>query len=92
MFVEGLSKNQRNRIHQRLLASRDMVEASVFSSAKEHAVNVLEKPWIRYLKEDLKTFVELVSCDKTKIDLICYGCFTKFSQYVSTILACVHVV
>ena len=38
-----------------------MVEASVFSVAKAHAVDCLDKPWIRYLKEDLKTFVELVA-------------------------------
>ena len=56
-----MGKHERNRIHQRLTTSRDMVEASVFSAAKAHAVDCLDKPWIRYLKEDLKTFVELVA-------------------------------
>ena len=56
----GLSKDARNKIHQRLLASRDMIEASVFDVAKKHALEQLEKPWIRHLKEDLKHFIEYV--------------------------------
>ena len=58
MFCAGLSDSERNRIHQRLTASRSMIQASVFAQAQQHVVRQLEKPWIQYLKEDMKNFVE----------------------------------
>lgn len=40
------------------MSASDFVEASVFNNAKQHACDVLEEAWIKYLKEDLKIFLE----------------------------------
>ena len=57
----GTPESERNSIHQHLLSSRDFVEASVFAAARDRVIDKLEKAWIRYLKEDLKTFIESVT-------------------------------
>ena len=53
-----MATNQKDAIHQVLLRNRDFVEADVFESAKERSVDTLEKAWIRFLKEDLKAYIE----------------------------------
>ena len=57
----GISPSERDAIHQVLLTSKDFISATEFNKAKEHAVELLEKTWIRYLKEDMKTFIEYIS-------------------------------
>ncbi|XP_067682061.1 regulator of G-protein signaling 22-like isoform X1 [Haliotis asinina] len=57
-YYVGLPDSIRDRIHQSLLEARDFVEASIYDSAKYQAVDRLEKAWIRFLKEDLKTFLD----------------------------------
>ncbi len=54
----GLPDVIRDRLHQSLLEAPDFVEASIYDSAKYQAVDRLEKAWIRFLKEDLKAFLE----------------------------------
>ncbi|KAL5009301.1 hypothetical protein ScPMuIL_014882 [Solemya velum] len=54
----GLSNREQDTLHNTLLVARDFIEASVFDNAKYHAVNKLEKAWIRFLKEDLKDFLD----------------------------------
>ena len=56
--VIGISPSERDKIHQMLLTSEDFISANEFNKAKEHAVELLEKTWIRYLKEDMKMFIE----------------------------------
>ncbi|XP_046379372.2 uncharacterized protein LOC124151105 isoform X11 [Haliotis rufescens] len=57
-YYVGLPDSIRDRLHQSLLEARDFVEASIYDSAKYQAVDRLEKAWIRFLKEDLKTFLD----------------------------------
>ena len=54
----GISPRERDKIHQTLVTSEDFISANEFNKAKEHAVELLEKTWIRYLKEDMKVFIE----------------------------------
>ena len=58
--ISGAPEMEREIIHKMLLSNRDFVEASVFSAARNRVVDALEKAWIRYLKEDLKAFIECV--------------------------------
>lgn len=57
-IFSGLSDNETTDLHNTLMSARDFVEATTFNSAKYYAVEHLEKAWIRFLKEDLKTFLE----------------------------------
>ena len=57
-FFEGLIPSEQDDIHRQLLNATDFIEASIFNSAKQFAMNKLQQAWIRYLKEDLKTFLE----------------------------------
>ena len=43
------------------MSAKDFVESSVFDNCKQHAVDTLEEIWIRFLKEDLKAFLEYVN-------------------------------
>ncbi|CAH1792455.1 unnamed protein product [Owenia fusiformis] len=54
----GLMPAERDKMYAVLLNTRDFVEAKLFQGAKNHATILLEKAWIRYLKEDLKTYIE----------------------------------
>ncbi|XP_033734034.1 uncharacterized protein LOC117323122 isoform X2 [Pecten maximus] len=54
----GLSEAERNELHDTLLKAKDFVEASVFNIAKFHSMERLERAWMRYLQEDLKTFLD----------------------------------
>jgi hypothetical protein len=56
--ITGVSHEQQDSIHQTLLTSRDFVEASIFNTVQQDVVDQLEKAWIRFLKEDLKAFLE----------------------------------
>ena len=53
-----LPSKEMQRLQASLEKARDFMESSVFDNAKVLAVEKLEKAWIRYLKEDLKTFLE----------------------------------
>jgi len=53
-----LPTKERERLQRHLEKSREMLEASIFERAKTGAVEKLEKAWIRYLKEDLKAFLD----------------------------------
>ena len=57
-FFSEISDQERDRIHRTLLSTSDYVEASVFDKAKQHACDRLEDVWLRFLKEDLKNFLE----------------------------------
>ncbi|XP_071809911.1 uncharacterized protein [Asterias amurensis] len=57
MWNIGVDPNERDNIHRRLLTTSDFVEASTFSRAKEHAVLMLQREWLVYLKEDLAVFL-----------------------------------
>ncbi|KAK6183535.1 hypothetical protein SNE40_011001 [Patella caerulea] len=52
------SEKERNNLHQLLSGSRDFVEASVFDTIKDRSIVRLEKAWIRFLKDDLKIFLD----------------------------------
>nr|KAG5695957.1 hypothetical protein BaRGS_017538 [Batillaria attramentaria] len=54
----NISEKERTNLHKTLQAARDFIEASIFDTAKTQAVTKLEKAWIRYLKEDLKAFLD----------------------------------
>ncbi|XP_069117351.1 regulator of G-protein signaling 22-like isoform X11 [Argopecten irradians] len=54
----GLSETERDELHATLLKAKDFVEASVFNMAKFHAMERLERAWMRYLQEDLKAFLD----------------------------------
>ncbi|XP_074646346.1 uncharacterized protein LOC141902488 [Tubulanus polymorphus] len=58
IFNIGATEAERNNIYSILINTKDFVSATLFDSAKNHAVDLLEQSWIRYLKEDLKTFLE----------------------------------
>ncbi len=49
---------EQDEIHRKLLQNKDFVGADIFNEAKGHSVRNLEKGWIRYLKEDMKSFSE----------------------------------
>ncbi|XP_052766652.1 uncharacterized protein LOC128207645 isoform X4 [Mya arenaria] len=53
-----MSVSDRNTIHNALMAANDHVDSVVFHTAKQHAVEHLEEAWIRFLKEDLKIFLD----------------------------------
>lgn len=48
----------RDQLHSILLNTKDFVSVSLMDSAKEEAVEVMEKSWVRFLKEDAKKFYE----------------------------------
>ncbi|XP_076099180.1 uncharacterized protein LOC143068768 isoform X15 [Mytilus galloprovincialis] len=54
----GFSPSEQDEIHKQLLNATDFIEASVFNSAKQYAMSRLQQAWIRYLKEDLKGFLD----------------------------------
>ncbi|ELU03775.1 hypothetical protein CAPTEDRAFT_221083 [Capitella teleta] len=54
----GATDEERDKMHTKLLTSFDFVEAEVFSEAKEKMLDIMEKAWIRFLKEDVKIFIE----------------------------------
>jgi len=64
----------------------------VFSEAKERSLELLQQTWIRFLKQDFKNFLELV----TAVTEFCYGLtndndnynyfFIKTQQYYSKLL------
>ena len=54
------SEKERLNLHKTLQSARDFIEASIFDTAKVQAVAKLEKAWVRFLKEDLKAFLEYV--------------------------------
>lgn len=54
----GLSSIECDCLAKKLTEAKDFIEASVFQSAKAVVVDHLEKAWLRFLKEDLKTFLE----------------------------------
>ncbi|XP_022088623.1 uncharacterized protein LOC110978161 isoform X3 [Acanthaster planci] len=58
MWNIGIDPYERDNIHRRLLTTSDFVEASTFNRAKEHAVLMLQREWLMYLKEDLKEFLQ----------------------------------
>ena len=58
LLLPGVSPEDRDVIHQNLLRNTDFVEADIFNDAKNHAVKKLEPAWIRFLKEDMKSFYE----------------------------------
>ncbi|XP_012937168.1 uncharacterized protein LOC101859632 [Aplysia californica] len=53
-----LPEKERTRLQRHLEKAREMLEASIFDRAKTEAVEKLERAWVRYLKEDLKTFLD----------------------------------
>lgn len=55
---KGATDLEKALLHHTLLNAKDFVDANIFTSAKAHAVELLEENWITYLKEDLKTFLE----------------------------------
>lgn len=57
-FCVGATDEERDKMHTKLLTSFDFVEAEVFSEAKEKMLDIMEKAWIRFLKEDVKIFIE----------------------------------
>ena len=57
-IFSGFSPSEQDEIHKHLLNATDFIEASVFNSAKQYAMSRLQQAWIRYLKEDLKGFLE----------------------------------
>ena len=58
LILVGISAITRDCLHKTLLTSQDFVDVSVFKPSKEYAVASLERLWIRYLKEDMKAFIE----------------------------------
>ncbi|KAK3576327.1 hypothetical protein CHS0354_039734 [Potamilus streckersoni] len=54
----SVSSQERDQLHQCLMSAQDFVHSSVFNGAKLHAVQKLEMAWIRFLKEDLKSFLD----------------------------------
>jgi hypothetical protein len=59
-YLSEISANERNAIHNALMSAKDFVDSRVFNCAKQHSCERLEEAWIRYLKEDLKIFLEYV--------------------------------
>ncbi|KAL8598265.1 hypothetical protein ACOMHN_035215 [Nucella lapillus] len=53
-----ISEQDRLNLHNTLQSAREFIEASIFDKAKTLAVTKLEKAWVRFLKEDLKTFLD----------------------------------
>jgi hypothetical protein len=57
-YVLGVSPNDRDTIHKVLLAAKDTVDVSVFSTIKETAIDRLCDIWVAYLKDDIEQFLE----------------------------------
>lgn len=57
MYI-GLEVNEIDKIYRNLQKSDYYVDSEIFDDAKEFCIEKLEKPWIRYLKEDTKHFIE----------------------------------
>ncbi|CAL1527617.1 unnamed protein product [Lymnaea stagnalis] len=53
-----LPEKETKHLHHSLERARDFMEASIFDHAKVLAVENLEKAWVRFLKEDLKTYLD----------------------------------
>ncbi|XP_041468616.1 uncharacterized protein LOC121418690 isoform X4 [Lytechinus variegatus] len=53
-----LPPGERDFIHSTLLLTSDFAEAATFDRAKEHAVHMLQREWLHFLKEDLKVFLD----------------------------------
>jgi hypothetical protein len=82
-FLLGATNEEREKMHNKLLQSSDFVAAEVFAEAKEKLLDEMEKAWIRYLKEDVKIFIEyasnilsLSSCN-AKIFRLLYRCHMR---------------
>ncbi|KAI0239141.1 hypothetical protein LSAT2_010110 [Lamellibrachia satsuma] len=54
----GCLPRTRDNIHRSLLTNRDFVSVVIFDEMRENAVDLLLNSWLRYLKEDLKTFID----------------------------------
>jgi len=54
----GCPPQTRDNIHRSLLTNRDFVSVVIFEEIRENAVDLLLNSWLRYLKEDLKAFIE----------------------------------
>ncbi|XP_070180129.1 regulator of G-protein signaling 22-like isoform X2 [Littorina saxatilis] len=53
-----ISEKERLNLHKTLSSAHNFIEASIFDTAKMQAVTRLEKAWVRFLKEDLKAFLD----------------------------------
>ncbi|CAG5126804.1 unnamed protein product, partial [Candidula unifasciata] len=53
-----LPVEDRNQLLASLETTRDYINSSIFEPAKIYAMENLESAWIRYLKEDLKSFLD----------------------------------
>ncbi|XP_059138673.1 regulator of G-protein signaling 22-like isoform X2 [Physella acuta] len=53
-----LPENETKHLQHCLERAREFMEASIFDHAKILAVEKLEKAWVRFLKEDLKAFLD----------------------------------
>ncbi|KAK2187817.1 hypothetical protein NP493_153g02003 [Ridgeia piscesae] len=54
----GCPPQTRDNIHRSLLTNRDFVSVVIFEEIRENAVDLLLNSWLRYLKEDLKAFID----------------------------------
>jgi hypothetical protein len=56
----GLPLEVREKLHRKLLAGQQLISPEIFVDAKQYAEKILEDAWICYLKEDYKSYLELV--------------------------------
>ncbi|XP_033105030.1 uncharacterized protein LOC117107440 isoform X2 [Anneissia japonica] len=54
----GLPCFKRNILHHQLLTASDFVAVTAFEKIKENAMKTLQREWLRYLRQDLKTFLK----------------------------------
>lgn len=56
----GIPPGERDFIHGVLLMTSDFVEASTFERAQHQSMRLLQREWLHFLKDDLKTFLKFV--------------------------------
>ncbi|XP_071834879.1 regulator of G-protein signaling 22-like isoform X3 [Apostichopus japonicus] len=54
----GVPPGERDYIHGVLLMTSDFVEASTFERAQNQSMKLLQREWLHFLKDDLKTFLK----------------------------------
>ncbi|XP_071963188.1 uncharacterized protein [Antedon mediterranea] len=62
-----LNSSERNKLHHKLLTASDFVAVKAFEKIKEKVMKKLHREWLRYLHQDLKTFLE---CRARQEDLL----------------------
>ena len=59
-YISDCDTDSQDSIHRTILNTRDAIASSRFRSLRDSVASDLLKPWLRFLKEDLRSFIEFV--------------------------------